>query len=99
MATSPTRVLKSVRLAAADPDWPRSPSRTGICSWLQSKAWALFIRLYWRSVISRLVLVTPFPPRTGRRAAVEKGRTHVEKNAARLCQVELDGREIHGDLS
>ena len=37
--------------------------------------------------------------RNGRRGGVEISRDHVGKNGARLCQVELDGREIHGDLS
>jgi hypothetical protein len=37
--------------------------------------------------------------RNGRRGGVEISRNHVGKNGARLCQVELDGREIHGDLS
>jgi hypothetical protein len=37
--------------------------------------------------------------RNGRRGGVEIGRDHVGKNGARLGQVELDGREIHGDLS
>jgi hypothetical protein len=37
--------------------------------------------------------------RNGRRGGVEISRNHVGKNGARLCQVELDGCEIHGDLS
>jgi hypothetical protein len=37
--------------------------------------------------------------RNGRQGGVEIGRDHVGKNGARLGQVELDGREIHGDLS
>ena len=52
IATSLTRVLKSVRVLAADPDLPRSRSRTRICSWLQPSERALFTRLYWRSVLS-----------------------------------------------
>ena len=52
-ATSPTRILKSPRLLTAD--WPRSPSRTRICSWFHPKASALSIaKLYWRSVLSGL---------------------------------------------
>jgi hypothetical protein len=55
-------------------------------------------RARWRSAIFEFVIIGPL--RIERRGAGGKiGRNHVGEDGARLGEVEIDERRVHGDLS